>query len=207
MLSVLHLLYNQVISSAERAVLMSWALGLDTSSQLCRWEWWKWWDCEMVRMVIWWDGEKQCKWHLETGWVHHRISLGPRLSSWQLLAFSMQVKLEDVFPMVASHHMGSPFSHSAHIYQSRWVHNFITFERSSWTPLKTGLFLNVDVTDSPFLLGWVNHIRLNYILGYHTTYVCTPQALQLRDETMAILRMAVEHWLQILSMASEPRII
>ena len=37
------------------------------------------------------------------------------------------------------------------------------------------------------------NIRLNYILGYHTTYVGTPQALQLRDETMAILRMAVEH--------------
>jgi len=67
--------------------------------------------------------------------------------------FPMQVKLEDVFPMVAGQHMGSPFSHSAHIYQS----------------------------------------RLNYILGYHTTYVGTPQALQLRDETMAILRMAVEH--------------
>ena len=31
----------------------------------------------------------------------------------------MQVKLEDVFPMVAGQHMGSPFSHSAHIYQSR----------------------------------------------------------------------------------------
>ena len=74
------------------------------------------------------NGEKQCKWHLETGWVHHRISLGPRLSSWQLQAFSMQVKLEDVFPMVASHHMGSPFSHSAHIYQSRWVHTFIIFK-------------------------------------------------------------------------------
>ena len=40
----------------------------------------------------------------------------------------MQVKLEDVFPMVASHHMGSPFSHSAHIYQSRWVHTFIIFK-------------------------------------------------------------------------------
>ena len=68
---------------------------------------------------------------------------------------------------------------------------------------KDWLVFKVDVTDSPFLLGWVNHIRLNYILGYHTTYVCTPQALQLRDETMAILRMAVEHWLQILSLASE----
>ena len=146
MLSVLHLLYNQVISSAERAVLMSWALGLDTSSQLCRWEWWEWWEWwdgngETVRIVIWlewWDDEKQCKWQLETGWVHYRISFGPRLSSWQLQAFSVQVKLEDVFPMVASHHMGSPFSHSAHIYQSRWVHTFIAFERSSWTPLKTG---------------------------------------------------------------------
>ena len=36
-------------------------------------------------------------------------------------------------------------------------------------------------------------LRLNYILGYHTTYVDTPKALQLRDETMALLRMAVEH--------------
>ena len=33
----------------------------------------------------------------------------------------MQVKLEDVFPMAAGQHMGSPFSHSAHIYQSRFV--------------------------------------------------------------------------------------
>ena len=145
MLSVLYLLYNQVISSAERAVLMSWVLGLDTSSQLCRWEWWKWWDGDSVRMVRLWNGEndengeKQCKWDLEKGYeCVHRISLGLCLSSRQSLAHSMQVKLEDVFPMVASHHMGSPFSHSAHIYQSRWVHTFITFERSSWTPLKTG---------------------------------------------------------------------
>ena len=36
----------------------------------------------------------------------------------------MQVKLEDVFPMAAGQHMGSPFSHSAHIYQSRLVLTF-----------------------------------------------------------------------------------
>ena len=48
---------------------------------------------------------------------------------------------------------------------------------------------------SPVIIcSFCHPFRLNYILGYHTTYVSTPQALQLRDETMAILRMAVEHW-------------
>ena len=89
----------------------------------------------------------------------------------------MQVKLEDVFPMVAGQHMGSPFSHSAHIYQSRLV------------LLKTQL--KFPLSNIPLFCVC---FRLNYILGYHTTYVGTPQALQLRDETMAILRMAVEHW-------------
>jgi len=92
--------------------------------------------------------------HGDLGHIFRRESSADELSSWTRHEQpTVQVKLEDVFPMVAGQHMGSPFSHSAHIYQS----------------------------------------RLNYILGYHTTYVGTPQALQLRDETMAILRMAVEH--------------
>ena len=33
--------------------------------------------------------------------------------------------------------------------------------------------------------------RLQYILTYFTTYIDTPAALMLRDETMNILRMAV----------------
>ena len=41
----------------------------------------------------------------------------------------LQVKLEDVFPMVAGQHMGSPFSHSAHIYQSRF-HDICSFSLS-----------------------------------------------------------------------------
>ena len=82
----------------------------------------------MVKMVRWWKWRETVQMRFgERIWVH-RISLGPRLSSRQSLAFSVQVKLEDVFPMVASHHMGSPFSHSAHIYQSRWVHNFIALK-------------------------------------------------------------------------------
>ena len=36
------------------------------------------------------------------------------------------------------------------------------------------------------------HGRLNYVLAYYTTYVDTTQALMLRDETINILRMAVE---------------
>ena len=34
----------------------------------------------------------------------------------------VQVRMEDVFPMVAAQNMGSPFTHSAHIYQGRYVH-------------------------------------------------------------------------------------
>ena len=63
----------------------------------------------------------------------------------------LQVKLEDVFPMVAAQNLGSPVSHTAHIYQG----------------------------------------RLNYILGYFTTYIDTNLALRVRDETINILRMAV----------------
>jgi len=54
--------------------------------------------------------------------------------------------------MVAAQNMGSPFTHSAHIFQG----------------------------------------RLNYVLAYYTSYVDTSQALMLRDETINILRMAVE---------------
>jgi hypothetical protein len=96
---------------------------------------------------------------------------------------TIQVKLEDVFPMVAGQNMGSPFSHSAHVYQGRLATTiFATFKYR----LKCKYKYKIQNT---------KYCRLNYILGYHTTYVETPRALQLRDETMALLRMAVEHWL------------
>jgi len=108
-------------------------------------------DMETTRRV---SSEMGLAVHGDLGHIFRRESSADELSSWTRHEQpTVQVKLEDVFPMAAGQHMGSPFSHSAHIYQS----------------------------------------RLNYILGYHTTYVGTPQALQLRDETMAILRMAVEH--------------
>ena len=63
------------------------------------------------------------------------------------------VSQEDVFHAIAAPHMGSPFSHSAHIL----------------------------------------HDRLNYFLSYHTTYVGDQTfAFNVRDETVNILRMAVE---------------
>lgn len=92
--------------------------------------------------------------HGDLGHIFRRESSADELSSWTRHEQpTLQVKLEDVFPMVAAQNMGSPFSHTAHVYQG----------------------------------------RLNYLLGYHTTYVETPQALALRDETMGLLRMAVDH--------------
>jgi hypothetical protein len=63
------------------------------------------------------------------------------------------IRLEDVLHVVAAPHMGSPFTHSAHVL----------------------------------------HDRLNYFLCYHTTYVPDQRyAFNVRDETINILRMAVE---------------
>jgi len=91
--------------------------------------------------------------HGDLGHIFRRES-SIQLDSWtKHQPSTLQVKLEDVFPMVAAQNMGSPFTHSAHIYQG----------------------------------------RLNYVLAYYTTYVDTSQALLLRDETINILRMAVEH--------------
>ena len=146
MLSVLHLIYNQVISSAERAVLMSWALGLDTSSQLCRWEWWEWWEWwdgngETVRIVIWlewWDDEKQCKWDLEKGYE-------------SIIVFLL------VLVLVPDNYKRSRCRWSLRMCfrwlpATTWVHPFLirltstraggstlsSYSRSSWIHLKTG---------------------------------------------------------------------
>ena len=88
------------------------------------------------------------------GNIFRRESQSSPYESWT--GQPLQVKLEDVFPMVAAQNLGSPVSHTAHIYQG----------------------------------------RLNYILGYFTTYIDTNLALRVRDETINILRMAVmELWL------------
>ena len=74
---------------------------------------------------------------------------------------------------------------------STWAplfHTQLISTRAGWSFLK--LSSNLHLSNIPL---FCIPFRLNYILGYHTTYVGTPQALQLRDETMAILRMAVEH--------------
>jgi len=90
--------------------------------------------------------------HGDLGHIFRRES-SAQLDSWSKhQPAEVQVRMEDVFPMVAAQNMGSPFTHSAHIYQG----------------------------------------RLNYVLAYYTTYVDTSQALMLRDETINILRMAVE---------------
>lgn len=90
--------------------------------------------------------------HGDLGHIFRRES-NVQLDSWSKHELPpVQVKLEDIFPMVAGQNMGSPVTHSAHIF-----------------------------------LG-----RLNYILGYHTGYVDTSLALMVRDETINILRMAVE---------------
>lgn len=90
--------------------------------------------------------------HGDLGLIFRRESSSP-LDSWtKHEADLVQVRLEDVIPMVAAQNMGSPFTHSAHIFQG----------------------------------------RLNYVLAYYTSYVDTSQALMLRDETINILRMAVE---------------
>ena len=83
------------------------------------------------------------------GNIFRRESQSSPYESWT--GQPLQVKLEDVFPMVAAQNLGSPVSHTAHIYQG----------------------------------------RLNYILGYFTTYIDTNLALRVRDETINILRMAV----------------
>ena len=59
---------------------------------------------------------------------------GILLTTWEEWSYCrLQVKLEDVFPMVAGQHMGSPFSHSAHIYQSRLTVDTFTFSFSNQT--------------------------------------------------------------------------
>jgi len=58
--------------------------------------------------------------HGDLGHIFRRESSVDELSSWtRHQQPTVQVKLEDVFPMVAGQNMGSPFTHSAHLYQAR----------------------------------------------------------------------------------------
>ena len=80
-----------------------------------------------------------------------------------------QVKLEDVFPMVAGQSLGSALGHSVHVYQVM-----------TWSG--EGHNNNENIC----LQG-----RLQYILTYYTSIADTSTALLIRDETMNVLRMSV----------------
>ena len=79
-----------------------------------------------------------------------------------------QVKLEDVFPMVAGQSLGSALGHSVHVYQVM-----------TWS--------DGDNDDESICLQG----RLQYILTYYTSIADTSTALLIRDETMNVLRMSV----------------
>ena len=79
-----------------------------------------------------------------------------------------QVKLEDVFPMVAGQSLGSALGHSVHVYQVM-----------TWS--------EGDNDDERICLQG----RLQYILTYYTSIADTSTALLIRDETMNVLRMSV----------------
>ena len=80
-----------------------------------------------------------------------------------------QVKLEDVFPMVAGQSLGSALGHSVHVYQ------VLTWSEG-----------DNNNNESICPQG-----RLQYILTYYTSIADTSTALLIRDETMNVLRMSV----------------